>query len=72
MRNPGLKLLMTRKRSLVRVRDDVDECDTIQPDHLLKVDVTIIVSVDKVARDAEVRSIRIGFQDIAPSWVRRF
>lgn len=63
---------MTRKRSLVRVCDDVNECDTIQPYHLLKVDITIVVSVDKVARDAEVCSVRIGFQDIAPGWVRRF
>ena len=59
MRDPSLKFLVTSVGCFVSVRDDVDESDSIQSDHFLEIDVTVLVSVNVITRDTEVSAVRV-------------
>ena len=50
----------------MRVRDDIDKCDAVKPDHLLEVNKSGVVAVDVIDRKTEVCAIRVRFQDVAP------
>ena len=45
---------------------DINNRNSVQPNHLLKVDVSTIISVDIVHGQAKVGSIGVGFEDIPP------
>lgn len=51
---------------VIRVRDDIDERNTIQTYHLLKVNKAPVVAIDVVLGYREVRPVRVGLQDTAP------
>ncbi len=68
MCDPGLQQLTTSQGSLVRVRHDVNERDTVKPDHLLKVDESRFIAVDVIDRKTEVGAIRVRLEDVAPEW----
>ena len=67
-----LQLLLPDQRGIARVGHNIDNRNSIQSDHLLKVDVPAIISVDIVHRQAEIGSIRVGFEDISPVGIWRF
>jgi len=41
-----LQLLVAGESGFFRVRNDVDDCDTVETDHFLEIDETLSVSVD--------------------------
>ena len=51
---------------------DVDNRNSVQPNHLLKIDVPTIISVDIVHGQTEVGSIGIRFEDIPPVGIGGF
>ena len=67
-----LQFLLPGQRGIARVRHNIDDRNSIQPNHLLKVDVPTIISVDIVHRQAEIGSVRVGFEDISPVGIWRF
>ena len=71
MRDQRLQIRLFRNRRLMRVRHDIDERDPIEPDHLLEVDVPVLVAVHVVGRHAEVRPVRVRLEDVAPRGARR-
>ena len=64
--NASLQLLPPRDRRFVRVADDIDKRNPVKSDHLLEINVTRIVSVDIVYREAKVRAIGVRLEDVAP------
>lgn len=52
--------------SVSRVGHDIDNHDSIQPNHLLKVDVSSFITVNVVHGKTEIGSVRVGFEDISP------
>jgi len=70
--NTRLQFLLPGQRGIARVGHNIDDRNSIQPDHLLKVDVPAIISVDVVHRQTEIGSIRVGFEDISPVGIWRF
>ena len=66
MGDTSLNTLSTRHGGFVGVRDDVDERDAVQADHLLKIDVPVLVPVHVVGRHAKVGSVRVRLEDVAP------
>ena len=66
MRNPRLNLLPARHSSRLRVRNHIHQRNTIQPNHLLKVDKPALVPVHVVERYAKVGAVAVGFHDHAP------
>ena len=70
MRDPRLNLLFPRDLRFARVRNDVDQSDTVQPNHFFKIDVSRRVSVDVLDREAVVCAVRVGLEDAAPFLVR--
>ena len=59
MRDPRLDELAAGQRRLVRVSDDIDECNPVKSDHLLKVNVARVIPVDIVHRETKVRPVGV-------------
>lgn len=57
VRDTSLKLLPTRHLSLLRVRDDVQNSDSVEADHLLEVDVALFVAVRVLDRESVVGAV---------------
>ena len=54
---------------VARVGHDVNDHNPVQPNHLLKVDVSTIISVDVVHGQTEVGPIGVRFEDVPPVWI---
>ena len=61
-----LQLLLLAQSRVAWVRHNVDDHNSVQPNHLLKVDVSTVIPVDVVHRQTEVGSVGIRFEDIPP------
>ena len=72
MGDATLQGLASSQCRFVRVCNNVDESNAIQPDHLLKVDEASVISVDVLKRFAEISTIPIRFQDAPPEGIREF
>lgn len=62
MRDPRLQLLPPVDGRVLRVREDVDDSDAVQANHLLEVNEASVVPVDVVDRDAVVLQSKRGCQ----------
>lgn len=61
-----LQLLLLAQSGVAWVRHNVDNHDSVQPNHLLKVNVSTVIPVDVVHGQTEVGSVGIGFEYIPP------
>ena len=61
-----LQFLLLAQSGVAWVGHDVNDHNSVKPNHLLKVDVSTIISVDVVHRQTEVGSVGIGFEDVPP------
>jgi hypothetical protein len=57
--NPGLEYLTASHLRLAWICNDIDKGDTIKPNHLLKIDVTSLIAVGVLQRQAEIGAIGI-------------
>ena len=71
VRDPGLQKLAFCQWSLRWVRHNVDECNAVEADHLLEIDISRVITVYVVNRKAVICSVRVRFEDIAPVRRRR-
>jgi hypothetical protein len=65
-----LQLFLPCQTGVARVGHNVDDRDSIQSNHLFKVDVSTFISVDVVHGKSEVGPVRIGFEDVSPVRIR--
>lgn len=61
-----LQFLLSVQSGVAWVGHDVNDHNSVQSNHLLKVDVSAIISVDVVHGQTEVSSIGIRFEDVPP------
>lgn len=66
MGDPRLQPLSARNRRISRISHDINQRNPIQPNHLLKIDITSFVAIDVLDGETEVRSVRVGLEDVAP------
>lgn len=66
VRDPRLQLLIARKRGFFRIRNDVDDGDSVETDHLFEIDETFTVSVDVFERGRVVSAVRVGLEESSP------
>ena len=67
-----LQFLLFTESGVAWVGHHVNDHNSVQPDHLLEIDVSTVISVDIVHGQAEVGSIGIGFEDVPPVGIWRF
>jgi hypothetical protein len=72
MRDTSLQSLAASNGRILSVRHDVDDRDPVKSNHLLKIDVSPVVTVDIVNRQTKVRPVRIRLEDVAPEWTWTF
>jgi hypothetical protein len=72
MTDTCLQFLLPAQSRVAWVGHDVDNCNSVQPNHLLKVDVSSIISVDVVHGQTEVGSVGIRFEDVPPVGIGGF
>ena len=60
------QILAPGQRSVARVGHDVDDRNSVQPDHLLKVNVSSFISVDIIHGKTKIGPIRVGLENISP------
>lgn len=66
VRDASLQLFVVAESGFVRVADDVHHSDTVQPNHLLKVDKATRIAVCVFERRRVIRPVRVGFEQSAP------
>jgi len=61
-----LQFLTPTQRGVARVGHDVNDRNSIQPNHLLEVHVSAVIPVDVVHGQTEIGSIGVGLEDVSP------
>ena len=65
-----LQLLLLAQSGVAWVRHNVDDHNSVQPNHLLKINVSAVIPINVVHRQTEVGSVGIGFEYIPPVGIR--
>ena len=66
MRNSTLQLRRPSNSRHFGISNNIDQSDTIQADHFLKVDKATIVPVDLLHGNTEICAVAVGFHDYTP------
>lgn len=61
-----LQALPSRHGRLTSVCNDIDESNSVQANDLFKVHIAFFISVDVFDGQAEISSVRVGLENIAP------
>ena len=59
MCDASLQLLVARDGRCLGIGHHIDECDTIESDHLLEIDVPAVIAVHVLDRRIEIRPIPV-------------
>ena len=63
-----LKLLGACDGRRVGIGYNIDNRDTVKPNHLLKIDKPAVIAVHILDRRAKVRPVPVRLEDVAPEW----
>jgi len=61
-----LQFLLTAQGGIARVGHNVNDHNSVQSNHLLKVDVSAIITIDIVHGQTEIGSVGVGLENVSP------
>ena len=67
----GSQLFLPTQRGVTRIRYNINDRNSVQPNHLLKIDESPFIPINIIHGKTEVRSVRVGFEDISPVGIGR-
>jgi hypothetical protein len=70
--NARLKFLGACDGRHLGIEYHIDDRDTIESNHLLKIDVSALIAIHVLDRQAKVCPVPVRLEDVAPEWSWRF